>query len=310
MKTDVNLTIIVPVYNEEEVLPETIRRLLGIQLKLPQSTEIIFVDDGSSDNSLVILRDAVRRSPDYLKLVILSRNFGHQNAVSAGLDYARGAAVAVIDGDLQDPPELIPEFYRILQNGYDVVYGVRANRKEGFFKRGCYKCFYRLMSLISSIEIPIDSGDFCIMSRRVVEAINKMPENHRFVRGLRAWVGFPQVAFQYDRPERERGTSKYTYLKLLRLALDGIITFSEVPLRMSSLLGLAIALFSFCYFCYVISWSLLKNLPPPGITTIAAALFLLGGVQLITIGILGEYVARIHNETKRRPIYVVMETTL
>ncbi len=265
----------------------------------------MLIDDGSSDETAELIRQACLADSRF-RGVLLSRNFGHQRAVSAGLDHARGQAIGVLDGDLQDPPELLLDFHRKLSEGYDVVYAVRKNRKEGPVKRLCYWAFYRLLRSLATIEIPLDSGDFCLMSRRVVDRIRALPERHRFVRGLRSWVGFKQVAMEYDRCERQAGESKYTFSKLLLLALDGLFTFSEVPLRLATISGSLIAGVSFLYGAYVIGWRLLDaSFALPGFATISCGMFFLGGIQLLCLGILGEYVARVHNEVKARPIYIV-----
>jgi dolichol-phosphate mannosyltransferase len=271
----------------------------------PFACETVFVDDGSHDGTAELM-EAASRQDSRFRGVVLSRNFGHQRAVTAGLDHALGNAVGVLDGDLQDPPELLLKFHTKLREGYDVVYAVRKNRKEGPLKRFCYWAFYRLLRRMATIQIPLDAGDFCLMSRRVVDHIRALPERHRFVRGLRSWVGFRQIAMEYDRCERQAGETKYTLSKLLLLALDGLFTFSETPLRLATVSGALTATLSFVYTAYVVSWRLFDpSFALPGFATISCGMFFLGGIQLLCLGILGEYVARIHNEVKRRPIYLV-----
>jgi dolichol-phosphate mannosyltransferase len=226
-------------------------------------------------------------------------------AVCAGLELARGSAVAVLDGDLQDPPEILPQFYAKLREGYDVVYAVRQNRKESLLLRLLYWIFYRFLAAMTPIAIPLDSGDFSIMSRRVVDALKKMPERRRFVRGMRSYVGFRQTGMAYDRHERASGRSKYSLRKLLGLAADGIFTFSETPLRLATLVGIASAGFSLCYGTFLLIQRLLVGYNLPGFATLAVGLFFLGGVQLICLGILGEYIGRIHHEVKMRPPYII-----
>ena len=300
----IELSIVVPLYNENEVFGELVNRLAAVLEGLPFHAEVIFVDDGSADGTGELIREACEKD-DRFRGAVLSRNFGHQLAVTAGLHYASGNAVAVIDGDLQDPPEIILDFYRKLQEGYDVVYAIRRKRKENLFKRAAYRFFYRILRKLATIPIPLDSGDFCIMSRRVVQLINAFPERHRFIRGLRSWSGFRQVGYSYERDARVYGQSKYTLSKLMLLALDGIFTFSEKPLRWATYMGGTVALLSFIWAARTFVWRLVSNTPLPGFATLAVGMFFLGGVQLITIGILGEYIGRIHNEVKGRPLYVV-----
>jgi dolichol-phosphate mannosyltransferase len=299
-----DLSIVIPLFNEEEVFPQLIARLTATLDSLPLSAEVILVDDGSTDATRRLATRACEEDPRF-RLVVLSRNFGHQLAVSAGLRHAAGQAVAILDGDLQDPPEILHEFYRKLSEGYDVVYAIRRQRKEGLLKRVAYWGFYRLLRAVASIDIPLDSGDFCILSRRMVQQINAMPERHRFVRGLRSWIGFRQTGHEYSRAARVSGQSKYTLTKLLRLACDGLFTFSEAPLRLATFLGLIVALGAFGYGTFIALWRLLSSQEVPGFATLAAGMFFLGGVQLICLGIVGEYIGRIHNEVKGRPPFIV-----
>ncbi|MDX6769764.1 MAG: glycosyltransferase family 2 protein [Elusimicrobiota bacterium] len=305
MKTP-QLSLVVPLYNESAVFPRLLARLETALPALGLTHEVVFVDDGSVDGTPALIEAACRKH-DWARGLALSRNFGHQIAVTAGLQHARGGAVAVIDGDLQDPPELVAELYAKLQEGYDVVYAVRRDRQEGFLKRTAYAAFYRILRGLAAVPIPLDSGDFCVMSARVVRLMNAMPERHRFVRGLRSWVGFRQTGHEYKRAARESGRSQYTLAKLMRLALDGIFTFSEQPLQWSMYFGSFIAAGAFLWTAYVVFWRLFADSSSviPGWATLTAGMFFLGGVQLISIGILGEYVGRIHSEVKARPLYVV-----
>ena len=301
-----DLSIIIPLFNEAAVLPELVARLLDTLSKLPDRTEIIFVDDGSSDGTHEQIQKLCEHDSRCIG-IRLSRNFGHQQAVSAGMQHAIGDVVAILDGDLQDPPELLPRFIEQIEDGYDIVYGVRRDRKEGFAKRLCYGTFYKILARLAPIEIPLDSGDFCMMRQRVVREINSMPERHRFIRGMRSYLGFRQTGLEYERDARAAGTSKYSWKKLIGLAADGVFSFSALPLRAVSFLGFVIAGMSILYALYVFVWKLYSEADPEldGFAAIAVGIFFLGGVQLVCIGILGEYVGRIHDEVKERPVYVI-----
>jgi glycosyltransferase involved in cell wall biosynthesis len=298
------LSIVVPLCNEEQVIPLLRKRLLALRDSVADPVELILVDDGSSDATPLLL-DKFAEDVEDVKAVHLSRNFGHQQAVSAGLSLAKGDNVAIIDGDLQDPPEEIIRFLRKLDEGYDVVYAVRRDRKEGWLKRAAYAVFYRLLSRLATIDIPLDTGDFCVMRRVVVEQINAMPERHRFIRGLRCYAGFRQTGVAYVRDARAAGAPKYTFWKLLELATDGIFTFSAKPLRLATVLGFCSAVAALAYSAYIIMWRLLSSEELPGFASIIAVVLYLGAVQLVCIGILGEYIGRIHNEVKRRPGYII-----
>jgi glycosyltransferase involved in cell wall biosynthesis len=304
-KPTYSVSVVIPVYNEESVLPQMFARLEALQINAPHLRfEFLFVDDGSHDKTRTILEQAHQRNG--YRLIAFSRNFGHQAAVSAGLQYAEGDFIAVIDGDLQDPPETIPAMVSLLINtGADVAYGVRQKRKEVFLMRLAYFVFYRLLQRLTPIAIPLDSGDFSVMTGRVAAVINAMPEKHRFVRGLRSYAGFKQVPFYYARDSRVAGTPKYTLTKLISLAADGIFTFSEIPLKLSTFLGLLIAIASFVLGISLLLWRLASGNVLPGFATISVGLFFLGGVQLVCFGILGEYIGRIHSEVKNRPSYVI-----
>jgi dolichol-phosphate mannosyltransferase len=302
------ISIVLPVFNEEDNLPFLYERLNSAMQAQNTTYEIIFVDDGSYDSSLEIMRALAGKDLN-VTVVELARNFGHQVAISAGLDHARGKGVIVMDADLQDPPEILPMFISKWHEGYDVVYAVRKHRKEGRFKRFAYAAFYRFLKRGANIDIPLDSGDFCIMDRKVVNLLGSMPERNRFVRGIRSWVGLRQIGLQYERQERYAGRSKYGFGRLILLALDGFISFSHIPLRMASLLGLAISLLAFLMAGFYFAKKLIAGLSPPGFPTVVVAIFFMAGVQLVTIGVIGEYIGRIFDEVKQRPLYIVRRVT-
>jgi len=266
--------------------------------------EIVFVDDGSRDASLQKLNE-VAASDRRVVVIELARNFGHQVAITAGLDFARGKAVTVMDADLQDPPEVVPEFVAKWREGNEVVYAIRAKRQEGWIKRTSYKVFYRLLRHVANIDIPLDAGDFCIMDRRVVDLLKSMPERNRFVRGIRSWVGFRQVGLPLERQARHAGRSKYTVGSLMLLAADGLISFSFVPLRIIVALGISVSCLSTLLAIFFFVKKLLYGLTPPGYASIIVSIFFLAGVQLVTLGVIGEYVGRIFEEAKRRPMYIL-----
>ena len=306
------LSIVVPLYNEEGNVAPLVERIVAIagRLEGAPSYEIVLVNDGSTDRTLERIREEVARR-EHIVLVNLSRNFGHQLAASAGMDIAAGDAVILMDGDLQDPPELIADFVTKWREGYDVVYAVRRTRKgESPFKLFTARLFYRIIKRLTKVSIPVDTGDFRLMSRRVVEALNRSPERHRFLRGMVSWVGYNQIGIAYDRDERHSGITKYPLPKMLRFAIDGITSFSDVPLRFASYLGFISSAVAFLYALIVIGYKPF-SLNPPGYTpgwasTIVAVLFL-GGVQLISLGILGEYIGRIYDEVKGRPLYLISD---
>ncbi len=298
-----DLSVVLPIYNEEDNLPILYERLAGVLTATGMAYEIVFVDDGSRDRSLQLLYDLANDDPRVV-IIELARNFGHQIAISAGLDYARGAGVIVMDSDLQDPPEVLPRFIAKWREGYDVVYAIREKRKEGWFKRTLYVAFYRLLQRVANIEIPLDAGDFCIMDRQVVDLLNNMPERNRFVRGIRSWVGLRQTGLAYERHARYGGEPKYTFSRLMYLALDGLVSFSFLPLRVITMLGLAVSAISILLAIFYTIQKLTVGLSPPGFATTVVAIFFLSGIQLITIGVIGEYVGRVFEEVKRRPLYV------
>ncbi len=302
-------SVIIPVYNEQENLHELYKRLRGVIDTLENESEIILIDDGSQDNSLRIL-DELNNLDPRVHYISLARNFGHQIAVTAGLNYAQGQVVIVMDSDLQDPPELIPKLIEKWQEGYHIVYAQRVNRyQESLFKKGMAYLFYRLLNRFTDIKIPTDTGDFCLMSRQVVDILNSMPERNRYIRGLRCWVGFPQTAIKFNREPRFAGQVKYTFSKSLRLGIDGIISLSRKPLKIATYLGLITAFFAICMIFVVLFWRIYQA-PSQlvGYAIITISIFFLGSVQLICLGILGEYIGRIYDEVKKRPIYTVKKT--
>lgn len=305
MSSPLRLSIAIPVHNEESVLPELLRRTRQVLDGLEGGPHhILFVDDGSSDRTLELIEQAAREDPR-VAAVSLSRNFGHQAALTAALEYVQGDAVVLMDGDLQDPPEAIPLFLERFREGYDVVYATRASRKESWWLRFCYYLFYRLQAMLSEIRLPLDAGDFGLMSRRVVELVRRMPERHRYLRGLRKWVGFRQVGIPIERAERHSGQSKYSMLKLMRLASDGIFAFSIVPLRAATLLGALAMGLSGLYALYSLYAKLFFSQIPKGFTALVFLITFLSGVLLFFLGIIGEYVGRIYEEIKARPVYIV-----
>ena len=304
-----SLSVVVPAFNEEAVLPEFHRRLSAVLDFLPLRTEIVYVNDGSTDGSLEIMR-ALRRSDRRIAILDLSRNFGKEIALSAGLDHTRGNAVIVIDADLQDPPELIPSLLKDWQKGYDVVYAKRTARDgETILKKATARAFYRLMRNVSKVKIPEDTGDYRLLSRRAVESLRQFREQHRFMKGLFTWIGYPQQAVSYERDPRYAGRTKWNYCKLWNFALEGITSFTIAPLKAATYLGLATASAAFVYALFVIYKTLVYGDPVRGYPSLMVVILFLGSVQLIAIGIIGEYIGRIFNETKRRPLYFIKEYT-
>ncbi len=303
-----DLSVVLPIYNEQENIPLLYERLTSVLDETGLSYELILVDDGSRDKSVAMLQELAAHD-QRLTLVELARNFGHQVAISAGLEHTRGRGVIVMDSDLQDPPEALPQFIARWQEGYEVVYAIRAKRKEGWLKRGAYTLFYRILRKVSNIDIPLDSGDFCIMDRRVVDELHRMPERNRFVRGIRSWIGFKQVGLEYERHARHAGKPKYTLNRLIHLALDGIISFSYLPLKMITMMGFGISFLSIVIALFYTIKALTVGLNPPGFATTIVSIFLLAGIQLITVGVIGEYVGRIFEEVKGRPLYIVRKVT-
>ncbi len=299
------VSFVIPVYNEESNLPMLVERLVKIMDQSPLTLEAVLVDDGSRDNSRAMLQQLALSDPRF-HIVLLSRNHGHQLALTAGLSVARGSeGVFVLDGDLQDPPELLETFYAKYQEGYDVVYAVREKRKEVFYKRFAYFIFYRILKKIANIDIPLDSGDFSFISRRVVNVLNKMPEESRFIRGMRTWIGFRQIGIAYDRQERASGDSKYSFSKLVQLALNGIYNFSEFPIKFVTSLGGFAIISSVLYLISVIIKKLFFGQVIEGFTALLFVIILFGGIQLMAIGVLGEYILRIFFQSKSRPNFII-----
>jgi polyisoprenyl-phosphate glycosyltransferase len=305
---EIHYSLVIPIYNEEANIPELYRRIDAVLNTLEGNAEIIFVDDGSRDRSLAMLRELYYKDSRICYLSF-ARNYGHQIAVTAGLNFARGNAVIIMDSDLQDPPELIPALIEKWRQGYQVVYAQRiARRRESWVKRLPAYVFYRLLRRLADVDIPTDTGDFCLMDRRVVNLLNTMPERNRYIRGLRAWVGFRQTAVQFERDPRFAGEIKYTFRKSLALGINGLVSFSKIPLRISTYVGLLAAAIALCMAFLVLYWRFFQpNSPVTGFATIAVAIFFLGAVQLISIGILGEYIGRIYEEVKGRPLYTLAE---
>jgi glycosyltransferase involved in cell wall biosynthesis len=306
------LSIVVPMYNEQDNVAPLLERIAAVVERLPghPSYEIVLVNDGSTDATAERIREELNRRP-HLVLVSLSRNFGHQLAATAGIELAGGAAVILMDGDLQDPPELIEAFLAKWHEGFDVVYAVRRSRKgESAFKLFTAGFFYRTIKRLTKVAIPVDTGDFRLMSRRVVEALRRSPERHRFLRGMVSWVGFKQVGVAYDRDVRLSGKTKYPLTKMMRFAVDGITSFSDIPLRFASYFGFAVSAIAFVYALIVVISKLLGIYPPgytPGWASTIVAVAFLGGVQLISLGIIGEYLGRIYEEVKGRPLYLISD---
>jgi len=299
------VSIAIPVYNEEQVIPELLRRVRIVLDKIPGGPhEIMFVDDGSSDRTFEVVTEAAAQDP-WIVALSLSRNFGHQSAVSAALDNVTGDVVVVMDGDLQDSPEVIFDFIREYDRGFDVVYAQRIGRKEGWLLRSCYFLFYRLLTLFSSLNLPLDAGDFALLSRRVIAELRRLPEHHRYLRGLRVWVGFRQTGIPVERSERFSGRSKYSFIKLLGLALDGIFAFSVVPLRIAAILGLLTILCSSVFAAYSMYVKVILGQSPQGFTALIVVMTFLSGIQLLFLGVIGEYLGRVYEETKGRPHYIV-----
>ncbi len=301
-------SLIIPIYNEEATIAELYRRVSALMDRLDAPVELILINDGSRDRSLIMMRELHQKDPRVCYLS-LARNFGHQIAVTAGLNFVRGRVVVILDADLQDPPELIPDMLELWRQGYQVIYAQRTQRKkEGWFKRLTAHVFYRLLKRLADVDIPTDTGDFCLMDRQVVDVLNAMPERNRYIRGLRSWVGFRQTSIKFERDPRFAGDVKYTFRKSFSLAINGLVSFSKVPLQISTYVGLFAAFVALIMAMLVLYWRFfVPNSPLTGITVIIVAIFFLGAVQLVSIGILGEYIGRIYEEVKNRPLYTLGE---
>ncbi|MCL6456407.1 MAG: glycosyltransferase family 2 protein [Gorillibacterium sp.] len=309
MSERIRFSIVVPVYNEQEVISETYRRLSEVMQRQPESYELVFVNDGSRDRTAEIVRGFALED-NTVRLIDFSRNFGHQVAISAGMDYAAGDAIVVIDADLQDPPEVILEMITKWKQGYDVVYGKRLKRKgETFFKKATAKMFYRLLRSMTTVDIPVDTGDFRLIDRKVCDVLRNLKEKNRYVRGLVSWVGFKQTSVEYVREERFAGETKYPLKKMIRFALDGITSFSYKPLKLATYLGMTVSLVSFVYLVIIILQKLFTNSAEIGWTSTVAILLFFNGMILMLMGVIGEYIGRIYEETKDRPLYIVREAS-
>ena len=303
-RTIQKLSIVIPLFNEESNIDILYNAICKLKELLSCNVEIICIDDGSSDSTLDKL-ESISNRDTLLKVVSFSRNFGHQLAVSAGLEFSKGDAVVVMDGDLQDNPKYIVQFVDLYEQGYEVVYAMRTNRKEGFILRLSYWLFYRVAKIFVNIDLPLDSGDFGLMSSRVVSIIRSIPERHRFIRGLRSWAGFSQIGVLVERAERSSGRSKYSISKLIQLALDGIFSFSVLPLRLAGMLGICTFLASTCFALYALYVKFFIGSSPTGYTSILFLITFTSGMQLCFLGILGEYLGRVYEQLKGRPLYVI-----
>jgi dolichol-phosphate mannosyltransferase len=302
---DIQISIIIPVYNEEKVIPLLFERLAGFMDAAALRLECIFVDDGSTDGTALQLI-SICMSDHRFQYISFSRNFGHQPAIAAGLRNARAReAVFIIDADLQDPPEMLPEFYMKLKEGFDVVYGVRRNRKESWIRRSFYYLFYRLINRIATLRFPADAGDFSLISRRSVDVINSFSEDIVFVRGIRSWIGFRQIGVEYERAPRAGGSAKYSFSRLIRLAMNGFYNFSEIPIRLISCLGILSIAISLVYLIATLVSKYVYHTVPQGFTAILFTVILFGGVQLLSIGVIGEYIIRTFFQVKKRPPFII-----
>ncbi|MCS7461587.1 glycosyltransferase family 2 protein [Paenibacillus doosanensis] len=309
MGAQIRYSVVIPVYNEEAVVHETYRRLKTVMNGMGETYELLFVNDGSRDRTAEILME-YSQIDDTVKLLDFSRNFGHQIAITAGMDYAAGDAVIVIDADLQDPPELIPDMIAKWREGFDVVYAKRTKRRgESWFKKLTARMFYRLLRLSTDIAIPLDTGDFRLLDRRVCDEMKRIPESNRFVRGLVSWIGFRQTSVEYERDERHAGQTHYPLKKMLKLSLDGITSFSYKPLKLAGYLGFLLSVSGFMYMLYVFYAKLFTDAAIPGWTSITIIQLIFNGFILIILGIVGEYIGRIYDETKGRPLYIIRKSS-
>ncbi len=299
------ISIVVPLYNEESGFTMLVERLTAILDSFEPTVEVILINDGSKDNT-PFLMELLSNEDKRFKSVFLSRNHGHQIAVSAGMYYTNAEkAIMIIDGDLQDPPELVGEFYSKILEGFDVVYAVRKNRKENFIVKLAYWLYYRLQKMVSNYNIPIDSGDFCMISKRVKDIIVSMPEESRYLRGMRSWVGFRQYGYEYDRSKRQAGESKYSLKKLMELAFNGIFNFTSFPIKLMYRLGFISIVFSIVYIIYLLFLKFRGDALPEGYVTLIFSISFFSGVQLICLGLIGEYVYRMYNQVRQRPLFIV-----
>ncbi|MEM6963751.1 MAG: glycosyltransferase family 2 protein [Bacteroidota bacterium] len=305
-----DISVIIPVFNEEKNIQILYDRLSGVLQNLGVSYELIFINDGSHDASIGLIKVLSKAHPS-VKYIDLSRNFGHQIAVTAGIDKTVGDAVVIIDADLQDPPELIATMWKKRNEGFDVIYAKRKNRKgEGWFKLWTAKVFYRILAKMTSISIPLDTGDFRMMDKKIVHVLREMPEKNKYLRGQISWVGFRQTFVEYDRAERQAGETGYTFRKMLRLALDGITGFSDVPLKVVSYFGFLVSLIAFLVAIYALISKFVWEDSVPGWTSLMIAILFIGGIQMIAIGIIGEYLSRMNHNIRNRPLYVVKDSNI
>ncbi|HZK56151.1 MAG TPA: glycosyltransferase family 2 protein [Desulfosporosinus sp.] len=308
MNADIRYSIVIPVYNEEAVIIQTYQRLKQVMDSIREAYELIFVNDGSCDHTTALIK-GFRDQDKAVKLIKFSRNFGHQIAITAGMDYASGEAIVVIDADLQDPPELILEMIAKWKEGYDVVYAKRTKRKgETFFKKQTARMFYRMLSASTDIEIPTDTGDFRLLDRRVCEELKRLPEKNRYVRGLVSWVGFNQTAVEYERDERLAGETKYPLKKMIKLSLDGLMSFSYKPIKLATYAGSVIITFGFTYLGGMLLFKIFSKSAISGWNMVIAMQLVSTGIILTLMGIIGEYIGRIYDETRNRPLYIVSES--
>ncbi|OGX25437.1 MAG: glycosyltransferase [Omnitrophica WOR_2 bacterium RIFCSPHIGHO2_02_FULL_48_11] len=308
MNKNIDISVAVPIFNEEEVVEEFFKQTTQALAPTNLSYEIIFVDDGSRDRSYELLKKMKQQDAEHVRVLKLARNFGHQLAITAGMRVAQGRAVVVMDGDLQDPPAVIPQFIKEWKNGYQVIYGIRVQRKgESFFKKITAVLFYKLLRVLTKVDIPENVGDFYLLDRKVVDVLNEMQERHRFIRGLVAWVGFKRKGIEYQRDPRFAGHTKFGLWKMLVFSFDAITSFSFVPLKAITALGIIISFFSFIGILASIYVRLFTNSTVVGWTSLMVSILFIGGIQLLAIGLIGEYLARIGDDVKRRPLYTVEE---
>jgi len=312
IKPDMNpeFSIIIPIYNEQENIHKLYDRLKSVMNGMNVSHEFVFVNDGSRDRSMILIKELAAKDSS-VHYINLSRNFGHQIAVTAGIDHVRGKAIVIIDADLQDPPELIAEMYAKMKEGFEVVYAKRKSRKgESALKKLTAKWFYRILASITSIDIPVDTGDFRLMDRKIVDVLRSMPEQQKFLRGQISWIGFNQTYVEYNRDERHGGETGYTYKKMLRFALDGITSFSNLPLKFATAAGFVVSGITFIVILYALYARFISKDFVPGWTSLILAVLFIGGVQLITIGIIGEYISRLSANVRNRPLYIMGENNI
>lgn len=305
-----DIVVVIPVFNEESNVMPLYERLRGVVVSMNKTYRFVFVNDGSRDNTLQKLKELASKDKQ-VKYIDLSRNFGHQVAVTAGLHFSKGKRVVIIDADLQDPPELIAEMDKKMDEGWNVVYARRRQRKgESFFKRKTAQVFYRLLKNITSVDIPVDTGDFRMMDWKVVDVLNRMPEHHKFIRGMVSWVGFRQTWVEYDRDQRHAGKTGYTFSKMLRFAVDGITGFSNVPLKFATWVGFGISFVSFFLILYTLYARFVSGNYVQGWASIMISILFIGGIQLICLGLIGEYIIRMHDNLRQRPLYIINDTNV